>query len=79
VRMILLQSMIPTAMGLMAGLGASLTCARVIEGQLYGVRPTDAATLIGIMALLASGTLFASYRPAARAAALDPLTALRDE
>jgi len=46
---------------------------------LYGVKPTDAATLIGIMAILASATLLASYRPAARAAALDPLAALRDE
>jgi putative ABC transport system permease protein len=78
-RMILLQSMVPTVMGLVAGLGVLLACARVIAGQLYGVKPTDAATLIGIMAILASATLLASYRPAARAAALDPLAALRDE
>jgi putative ABC transport system permease protein len=78
-RMILLQSMVPAVVGLVAGLGISLACARVIASQLYGVRPTDAATLTGIVAVLASGTLLASYRPAARAAALDPLAALRDE
>jgi putative ABC transport system permease protein len=78
-RMILGQSMLPAVIGLGAGLSVSLACARVIAGLLYGVRPTDTGTLIGIMAVLASGTLLASYRPAKRAAELDPLIALKEE
>jgi ABC-type antimicrobial peptide transport system permease subunit len=78
-RMILRQSMIPAVAGLVVGLGLSLACTHVIASLLYGVTPTDVGTLVGIMAVLASGTLLASYRPAKRASELDPLVALRDE
>lgn len=78
-RMILRQSMMPTVIGLAVGLSVSLACSRVIGALLYGVMPTDAGTLLGAMAVLASGTLLAIYRPAKRAADLDPLVALRDE
>lgn len=78
-RMILRQSMLPTVTGLAVGLGISLGFAQVIASLLYGVTPTDARTFLSIMAVLATGTLLASYRPAKRAADLDPLVALRDE
>jgi predicted permease len=78
-RMILGQSMIPATAGLLAGVGVSLACTRVIAGLLYGVTPTDIGTFAAIALALGSGTLVASYRPARRAAMLDPLVALRGE
>ena len=47
--------------------------------MLYGVQPTDALTFAGVPAILAITALAASYLPARRAAAVDPLRALRTD
>jgi ABC-type antimicrobial peptide transport system permease subunit len=47
--------------------------------MLYGVAPHDTAALAGSAALLAFTALAAGYIPAARAARVDPLTALRHD
>ena len=65
--------------GLTAGLAASFYLTRFISAWLYGVRATDTAT-IGIVSLVLLAIAgFACYLPARRAAALDPLRALRQE
>ena len=69
--------LIQTAIGLAAGLGASIAVGRAISSQLYGVEGFDAAALaIAVVALLAS-TIIATLLPARRAAAIDPATVLR--
>ncbi len=58
---------------------ASMRWTRLLESQLYGIAPHDAATLAaGLLGLLAAGTL-ASDLPARRAARLDTAAALRSE
>ena len=65
--------------GALAGLVAAAPLTRLLESQLYGVAPHDAATLAaGLIGLLAAGAL-ASDLPARRAARLDPAAALRSE
>jgi len=66
------------AWGLAGGLALSLAIDRLLESELYGVRPTDALTLTAAIAMLALLTAAAAWLPARRAATVDPLTALRE-
>jgi len=65
--------------GVAVGLAMSLGITRLLAGQLFGVRPTDPATLAGVSILLAIVALLACYLPARRAMRVDPLVALRYE
>ena len=65
--------------GLALGMFASLTLTRLMTGFLYGVTATDPLTFVGVGFLLISVALLAGYFPARRAAAVDPLVALRSE
>jgi putative ABC transport system permease protein len=78
-RLIVGQSLRLTALGALLGLLGALSLARLLQLQFYGVRPLDPVTF-GTIALLLGGTaLVASYRPARRAARVDPMIALRTE
>jgi ABC-type lipoprotein release transport system permease subunit len=52
---------------------------RLLQSQLYGVTPTDPAIYFAVPAVLLASTLVAATIPAARAARVDPLTALKAE
>jgi predicted permease len=78
-RLILLQAMAPVAAGLFGGLVASLAAGRLLSGLLYGVQPLDAATISGVIVMLAAVAALASFLPARRATRVDPMTALRYE
>jgi predicted permease len=61
-----------------AGVGLALGLRRVMAGLLYGVSTTDAATLLGVVAMVALVAALASLIPALRAARLDPMRVLRE-
>ena len=67
------------AIGVTVGLGASLALGRLIQSLLYGVRANDPRELVGATVVLIVCAFVAAYLPARRAAALDPLDALREE
>jgi ABC-type antimicrobial peptide transport system permease subunit len=69
----------PVLVGLLAGLGAAIAVARLVRSLLFGITPADPLTLGAVVLLLLLTSCLACYLPARRAAALDPITALRHE
>ena len=78
-RPILREALLLAAGGLAVGVPAALALTRLIRGQLYGVSPTDPATLLAGAVLLLAVAALAAWLPARRAARVDPMTALRAE
>lgn len=78
-RMVLRESMLLVAIGAVLGLGAALSTMRVVSSMLYGLTASDPATISVAVAVLLTVALLAAWLPARRAAAVDPLVALRDE
>jgi len=79
VKLIVVQGLIVVVVGIMFGVFASFGLARVIESLLFGVSPTNAATLIAVTVGVFVIGLVACYLPARRATKVDPLVALRYE
>jgi ABC-type antimicrobial peptide transport system permease subunit len=77
--MMIRQAMVPVVLGVGAGLAASLALTRLVRSLLFGVEPTDPATLVGGTTVLVLAALAAAYLPSRRAASVDPVTALRTE
>jgi putative ABC transport system permease protein len=77
--MIVRQGLRPLAVGLVAGLAAGLSIARLMRSILFQVTPTDPMTVITTMALLLVVGVVATIGPALRAARLDPVQALRND
>jgi putative ABC transport system permease protein len=78
-RSVMGQGLMLTGAGLVAGLTGALVLTRLMETLLFGVRPTDPATLAGVTALITAVAAAASAIPAIRATRVDPLVALRAE
>jgi predicted permease len=76
-RMVLRQGLRMAIAGTAVGLVGALIVSRLMAGLLYGVRPTDPATFVGVAILLIGIALLACYIPARRAMRVDPIIALR--
>ena len=79
VGMVLRQGAILVAGGAVLGLVGALATGRVLQSILFETAPLDLATYVALPLLLAAVALFATWIPARRAAAVDPMTALRTE
>jgi len=79
IRLVVGRGMLLALSGLGAGLVGSFLLVRLLTGLLFGVSSTDPLTFAGVTLALALVALAASYFPARRAAALDPVVTLRYE
>lgn len=75
--MVLKQGAVLVAIGVTLGAGAGIGLGTLLEQLLYRVKPWDPLVLIATFVVLAGAGLLASFVPARRAAAVDPLVALR--
>lgn len=78
-RMVVLEGVRMTAVGLAVGLASALALSRLLASLLFGITPRDPATYAAVATLLATVTLLACWIPARRAARVDPLAAIRTE
>jgi putative ABC transport system permease protein len=78
-RLILVNGLKLSMIGIALGLGAALVLTRWMESLLFGVRPTDPLTLCVIAAALLGVALVACWIPARRATRVDPMIALRHD
>ncbi|MFZ0792165.1 MAG: FtsX-like permease family protein, partial [Candidatus Korobacteraceae bacterium] len=78
-RMVVIDGMKPTLLGVVIGLAGALALGRVLASVLYGVSARDLATFGTVALMTIAVGLFASVLPAVRAARIDPIKTLRDE
>ena len=77
--LILKQGLWKAGVGIVTGLLGAVLLSRYITSLLFAVKPTDPIVYVAVSLTLLIVALLASYLPARRAAAIDPLVALRDE
>jgi predicted permease len=65
--------------GVVIGVGLAVITARFISTLLFGIQPTDPATLGGVAIVLLATAAIAAWVPARRATTVDPMIALRAE
>jgi putative ABC transport system permease protein len=78
-RLVFLDGMRPVAAGLALGVAGAVLAGRAVRTLLFGVSPLDLPALAGAVALVLACAALACALPARRAAALDPVAALRYE
>jgi putative ABC transport system permease protein len=76
-RLIFRDAVAMTAIGVAVGVGAALALGRLIADQLYGITPTDRTTFLLVTTAVTAVVVIACWRPARRAAKVDPVVVLR--
>jgi len=79
VGMVLRESMLLVAIGIVIGLAGALAGGRFVESVLFGLSTTDTVTMSVAIAAIITVSLAACYLPARRASRVEPMIALRYE
>ena len=77
--MVLRESAVLVAVGVVVGVGLAYVAGRMLESILAGVRPGDLGTYAAGLVVVVGMTMAGSFLPALRAVRVDPMTAMRTE
>ncbi len=78
-RMFIRYALELAVIGVVIGLAAAAGLTRLMSSLLFGIAPMDPVTYAAVPAVLLAAALLASYVPARRAAAVDPVETLKAE
>jgi ABC-type antimicrobial peptide transport system permease subunit len=78
-RLIVLQGLRLSVVGIIIGVVAAFGLGRVITAMLVGVKSTDPATFASVTVVFLAISTLAAWIPARRASILDPTKALREQ
>jgi putative ABC transport system permease protein len=78
-RMVVVEGMKPTLLGVVIGLAGALALGRVLSSVIYGVSERDLLTFSSVAVMMTCVGLLASTLPAYRATRVDPMKTLREE
>ena len=70
--LVMKQGLQATVVGVIVGVAGAFAANRMIASLLFGVQPTDAATMAGVIATISTVAAFACQLPGWRASRLDP-------
>ncbi len=77
-RMVVSGAFIQIGIGLAIGIPAAIGAGKLMNNQLFGVKPWDPVMLVAAALMLSVAALLASAIPARRAAGVEPMVALRN-
>jgi len=77
--MVLRETLILVAIGIVAGTLVALEASRLVATFLCGLKANDPLTITGAALLMAAAAALTGYLPARRASRVDPMVALRYE
>ena len=75
--LVLGRACVSGAVGMTTGLAVAIACARMFRTRFYGIDPSDPVTIGGVVLTVSAALLAASYLPARRVSAVDPIHVLR--
>jgi len=78
-RLVVREGLVMTAIGIVVGLAVAGAVMRLIASVLFEVHPGDPLTYMAVAGILIAVALAATWLPARRATAVDPVVALRIE
>lgn len=78
-RSVVLQGLVPSLVGIVAGLFGALALGRMMSSVVYGVSVTNSTIYVSAVVTLAAASLLATWIPARRASRIDPMLVIRNE
>lgn len=78
-QMVIREGLILTALGMILGSAGSLAISRQLQALMYGISSTDPFTYGLAIVVIPAAAIIGCWRPAARAAAANPVDAIRSE
>ena len=79
VTMVVGQCLRLSGLGLVLGLVGAASVTRLLDSFLYGITPRDPLTYLSVVGVLGAVAVLASFVPARRAIAVDPVEGLNTE